>query len=236
MIPDGAIVNTNAGVFEAGNNETAATIRIQRSGLAKGYTYLVPLKLKPITDIETITVSDKMHYIILEYPLDPEDDKINLTVDSFFDIYGWHIAGDYGNMLDDDNSTHFETQYWAVTGNSTYGTPLDVKLGKEVHSVMFEYITRGTGSTNPSDITLWASNNDEVTSNADSNSWFKLGEVSNTPAVGEEYKKFTSKVYISSTPFKYLRIAVKKGNSAVDGTASSAGGCWGVAKLTIWAN
>ena len=28
----------------------------------------------------------------------------------------------------------------------------------------------------------------------------------------------------------------KKGNSAVDGTASSAGGCWGVAKLTIWAN
>lgn len=236
MIPDGAIVNTNAGVFEAGNNEPAATIRIQRSGLAKGYTYLVPLKLKPITDIETITVSDKMHYIILEYPLDPEDDKINLTVDSFFDIYGWHIASDYGNMLDDDNSTHFETQYWAVTGNSTYGTPLDVKLGKEVHSVMFEYITRGTGSTNPSDITLWASNNDEVTSNADSNSWFKLGEVSNTPAVGEEYKKFTSKVYISSTPFKYLRIAVKKGNSAVDGTASSAGGCWGVAKLTIWAN
>lgn len=243
MIPEAAIVNINEGVFEAGNNETAATIRIIRSGLAKGYTYLVPLKLKPITDIETISVSEKLHYIILEYPLDPEDDKIELTPASFFDVYGWHISGDYKNMLDDDNATHFETAYWDVnngmtTGNSTYGTPLDVKIGKEVHSIMLEYITRTNGSTNPSDITLWASNDDDVTTNKDSNSWFELGAVLNTPPTGQQNSnvKYTSKVFMSSAPFKYLRIAVKTGNGPVDGSVNYAGYCWGMAKLTLWAN
>lgn len=233
MIPEAAIVNINEGVFEAGNNEAAGTIRIRREGLAKGYTYLVPLKLKPITEIETISVSDKMHYIILEYPLDPEADKIELTASSFFDVYGWHISNDYANMLDDKNDTHFETQYWTVTGNATYGTPLDVKIGKEVHSIMFEYITRSNGSTNPSDITLWASNDDDVVTNKDSESWFVLGPVANPPAVGQSNVQYTSKVFMSSEPFKYLRIAVKTGNGPVDGTGKS-GNCWGMAKLTIW--
>lgn len=234
MVPAEAIVAVNDAVFEAGNNETAAAIRIRRAGLAKGYTYLVPLKLKPITDIETISVNEKKHYIIVEYPLDPVDDKIGLTTESFFDVYGWHISNDYKNMLDDDNATHFETQYWSITGNTKYGTPLDIKLGKEVHSIMFEYITRSGGNTNPNDITLWASNDDNVTTDKDSNSWFELGPVLNTPARYESNAKYTSKVYISSEPFKYLRIAVKTGNGSVDGTAANSGNCWGMAKLTLW--
>ena len=120
-----------------------------------------------------------------------------------------------------------------VTGNATYGTPLDIKTGKEVHSIMFEYITRDNGSTNPNDITLWASNDDEVVTNKDSESWFKLGPVLNTPAAGKGKEKYTSKVYISAEPFKYLRIAVKTGNLPVDGTGA-ASGCWGMSKLTIW--
>ncbi len=233
MIPQEAIMNINEGVFEAGNNETAAAIRIQREGLAKGYTYLIPLKLKFIEDIETISVSDKMHYIVLEYPLDPEDDMIELTTSSFFDVYGWHGGKNYAALLDDEISTIFETNYGMVTGNATYGTPLDIKTGKEVHSIMFEYITRDNGSTNPNDITLWASNDDEVVTNKDSESWFKLGPVLNTPAAGKGKEKYTSKVYISAEPFKYLRIAVKTGNLPVDGTGA-ASGCWGMSKLTIW--
>lgn len=235
MTPEAAIVNINEGVFEAGNNEAAAAIRIRRAGLAKGYTYLVPLKLKPITEIETISVSEKLHYIILEYPLDPEADRIELTTESFFDVYGWHISNDYGNLIDNNNETHFETQYWAITGNTTYGTPLDVRIGKEVHSVMFEYITRGGGNTNPQDISLWASNDDEVTTNSESARWFKLGDVSGVPARYEAHKKYSSKVFVSSQPFKYIRIAVKTGNEPVDGTGT-AGGCWGMAELKIWAN
>ncbi|MEY8686950.1 DUF1735 domain-containing protein [Bacteroides sp. AN502(2024)] len=235
MVPEAAIVNLSEAVFEAGNNEAAAAIRIKRAGLAKGYTYLVPLKLKPITEIGTISVSEKLHYIILEYPLDPEADRIELTTSSFFDVYGWHISSDYGNMIDNNNATIFETQYWAVTGNTTYGTPLDVRIGKEVRSVMFEYTTRNNGSTNPQDISLWASNEDEATTNSESATWFKLGDVTDVPARGEGYQTYSSKVFTSTQPFKYLRIAVKTGNEPVDGTGPS-NGCWGMAELKIWAN
>lgn len=233
LIPEAAIVNYNEGVFEAGNNEAAATIRIKRAGLAKGNTYLIPLKLRPITEMEAISVSEELHYIILEYPLDPEADRIELTTESFFDVYGWHITDDYYKLIDNNVDTYFETIFWEITGNATYGTPLDVRIGKEVHSVMFEYITRSGGNTNPQDISLWASDDDEVTTSSE---WFKLGDVSGVPAQGEEFKTFKSKVFSSERQFKYLRIAVKRGNDMLDGTAASTGGCWGMAELKILAN
>lgn len=238
MIPADAATEIEAAVFEAGNNESAGTITIQKDKLSKGQTYLVPLKLAPITEYENISTSNKLFYGILEYSLDMVNDKIQLTTDSFNDVYGgWCPANQFPYLLDKDLSTHFETAYWEVNGkpagNSTYGVPLDIKIGKEVNSIMFEYITRTGGGTNPGDMTLYVSNDDEVLTNSESTSWRVLGVPANLIAAGKAGQTYTSKVFSSADKFKYLRIAVKRGNGPCDGTVKT--NCWGMAEFSLWA-
>lgn len=231
MIPDGAIVDTNAGVFEAGNNETAATIRIQRSGLAKGYTYLVPLKLKPITDIETITVSDKMHYIILEYPLDPEDDKIALRVDMLSDPF--NCGGGDGKTLEDlikdDPEAYYHTQYGSTTiGNKEWGQPFDIAFDSPLKSIQFKYRTRhNNNNCVPTLIKLYVGN--------DKKNWTLLatiGESDNLPT--DAAKIYTSKVFIGEEEFKYLRFSVMEsaqGATIGDGEHDRT---WAMGQFEIW--
>lgn len=231
MIPDGAIADTNAGVFEAGNNETAATIRIQRSGLAKGYTYLVPLKLKPITDIETITVSDKMYYIILEYPLDPEDDKIALRVDMLSDPF--NCGGGDGKKLEDlikdDPQAYYHTQYGSKTiGNKEWGQPFDITFDSPLKSIQFKYRTRhDNNNCVPKLIKLYVGN--------DKNNWALLatiGESDNLPT--DAAKIYTSKVFIGEEEFKYLRFSVMEsaqGATIGDGKNDCT---WAMGQFEIW--
>lgn len=231
MIPQEAIVSINEGVFEASNNETAATIRIQREGLAKGYTYLIPLKLKPIEDITTISVSEKMHYIILEYPLDPEDDKIELTVDMLSDPFS--CAGGDGktlaDLIKDDPEAYYHTQYGRTdVGNAEWGQPFDVSFKSPLRSIQFKYRTRHNNNNGvPKLIKLHISNDKE--------NWVLLATIGKNEVLPTGKSEiYTSKVFIAATEFKYLRFSVMEspqGATIGDGTHDCT---WAMGQFTIW--
>lgn len=224
MVPAEAIVAVNDAVFEAGNNETAAAIRIRRAGLAKGYTYLVPLKLKPITDIETISVNEKKHYIIVEYPLDPVDDKIGLRVDMLSDPF--NCGGGDGTTFADlinleDLNKYYHTK-WGRTdvGNAEWGQPFDIKFDSPLKSIQFKYRTRkGNNNAVPKLIKLY------VGKDADNLKLLNVigdNEVMPTGA-GDP---FTSEVMIAEEEFTYLRFSVME---------SALGPTIGAGKDTSWA-
>lgn len=227
MIPEAAIVNINEAVFEAGNNEAAGTIRIKREGLAKGYTYLVPLKLKPITEIETISVSDKKHYIILEYPLDPEADKIELQPAMLSDPF--NCGGGDGTTLnalvDGKTDTYYHTQYGATVGDMTYGQPVDITFNAPIKSIQFEYVTRHNNSNGaPTLIKLFVSDDKEQ--------WEELGILSSGLPSGTT-ATFTSKVYIATKEFSYFRFSVMS-SPLGECTGQSTGPSWALSELRIW--
>ena len=235
MLPAAAVENIESAVFESGNNEAAATITVLRDKLSKGHSYLIPLKLKPIEGLGTIKVSDKIFYGIAAYEIDMEKDKIALDVNSINDVFGWLRSGEIKNLFDNAASTHMDTNYGLITGNATYGTPMDVKIGKEVNSIKFRYITRANNATVPGDMSIWVSNDDDVLINKESTAWTCLGAATGLPVQALTNQTYTSSVFSSSTPFKYLRIAVKKGNGPVDGTQTGTGNCWTMAEFSLWA-
>lgn len=231
MVPAEAIVAVNDAVFEAGNNETAAAIRIRRAGLAKGYTYLVPLKLKPITDIETISVNEKKHYIIVEYPLDPVDDKIELTVDMLSDPF--NCAGGDGktlaDLIKDDPEAYYHTKYGSTTvGNAEWGQPFDVSFNSPLRSIQFKYRTRHNNNNGvPKLIKLYISNDKE--------NWVQLATIGENEVLPTGKSEiYTSKVFVAATEFKYLRFSVMEspqGATIGDGKNDCT---WAMGQFTIW--
>lgn len=231
MVPAEAIVAVNDAVFEAGNNETAAAIRIRRAGLAKGYTYLVPLKLKPITDIETISVNEKKHYIIVEYPLDPVDDKIELTVDMLSDPF--NCAGGDGktlaDLIKDDPEAYYHTKYGSTTvGNAEWGQPFDVSFNSPLRSIQFKYRTRHNNNNGvPKLIKLYISNDEE--------NWVQLATIGENEVLPTGKSEiYTSKVFVAATEFKYLRFSVMEspqGATIGDGKNDCT---WAMGQFTIW--
>lgn len=231
MIPEAAIVNINEGVFEAGNNEAAAAIRIRRAGLAKGYTYLVPLKLKPITEIETISINEKLHYIILEYPLDPEADRIALRVDMLSDPFNC-AGGDGTTLADLINTENLNTYYhtiWGRTdvGNAEWGQPFDITFDSPLKSIQFKYRTRASNANAvPRLIKLYVGNNANNLTLLDI-----IGDNENLPTgAGDTY---TSKVIISTEEFTFLRFSVME--SALGATIGAGEDTsWAMGQFEIW--
>lgn len=231
MIPEEAIVFTNEGVFEAGNNEAAATIRIKRAGLVKGYTYLIPLKLKPITEIEAISVNEKLHYIILEYPLDPVADKIELTEEMFSDPFdcGGGDGTTFADLINTEDLTKYYHTRWGYTdvGNAEWGQPFDITFGSPLKSIQFKYRTRhNNNNCVPKLIKLYAGNDI-----ADLKLLDTIGDNETLPTgTGETY---TSKVIMSTEEFTILRFSVME---SAQGTTIGAGEdhTWAMGQLEIW--
>lgn len=228
MIPTEAIGDIEAAVFESGNNESASTVTIRRDHLSKGYTYLLPLRLKAITEYENIAVSDKVFYGIVEYPLDMVKDKIALTTAMLADPFGCG-GGDgtvLANLVDGETSTYYHTQYGKAVGDVTYGQPVDITLPNPMRSVMFSYTTRTqNGNGTPLLIKLFISN--------DGNTWDELTTISSGLPNYVAGASYTSKVFAAAQEFKYLRFSVM---SSPLGTCDgqSTGPCWALAELELW--
>lgn len=228
MIPTEAIDDIEAAVFESGNNESASTVTIRRDHLSKGYTYLLPLRLKAITEYENIAVSDKVFYGIVEYPLDMVKDKIALTTAMLADPFGCG-GGDgtvLANLVDGETSTYYHTQYGKAVGDVTYGQPVDITLPNPMRSVMFSYTTRTqNGNGTPLLIKLFISN--------DGNAWDELTTISSGLPNYVAGASYTSKVFAAAQEFKYLRFSVM---SSPLGTCDgqSTGPCWALAELELW--
>lgn len=227
MIPTGAFSDIEAAVFEAGNNESAGTVTIRRDHLSKGYTYLLPLRLKAITEYENIAVSDKIFYGIVEYPLDMVKDKITLTTTMLADPFGCG-GGDgtvLANLVDGATNTYYHTQYGKTVGDPTYGQPVDITLDNPVKSVMFSYVTRhNNGNATPQTIKLFTSNDGE--------NWTELTTINSGLPV-DNLKTYTSKIFAATEEFKYLRFSVIRSRlGECDG--SSVGPCWALAELELW--
>lgn len=228
MIPTEAIGDIEAAVFESGNNESASTVTIRRDHLSKGYTYLLPLRLKAITEYENIAVSDKVFYGIVEYPLDMVKDKIALTTAMLADPFGCG-GGDgtvLANLVDGETGTYYHTQYGKAVGDVTYGQPVDITLPNPMRSVMFSYTTRTqNGNGTPLLIKLFISN--------DGNAWDELTTISSGLPNYVAGASYTSKVFAAAQEFKYLRFSVM---SSPLGTCDgqSTGPCWALAELELW--
>lgn len=228
MIPTEAIGDIEAAVFESGNNESASTVTIRRDHLSKGYTYLLPLRLKAITEYENIAVSDKVFYGIVEYPLDMVKDKIALTTAMLADPFGCG-GGDgtvLANLVDGETSTYYHTQYGKAVGDVTYGQPVDITLPNPMRSVMFSYTTRTqNGNGTPLLIKLFISN--------DGNAWDELTTISSGLPNYVARASYTSKVFAAAQEFKYLRFSVMSSPLGIcDG--QSTGPCWALAELELW--
>lgn len=228
MIPTEAIGDIEAAVFESGNNESASTVTIRRDHLSKGYTYLLPLRLKAITEYENIAVSDKVFYGIVEYPLDMVKDKIALTTAMLADPFGCG-GGDgtvLANLVDGETSTYYHTQYGKAVGDVTYGQPVDITLPNPMRSVMFSYTTRTqNGNGTPLLIKLFISN--------DGNAWDELTTISSGLPNYVAGASYTSKVFAAAQEFKYLRFSVMSSPLGIcDG--QSTGPCWALAELELW--
>ena len=228
MIPTEAIGDIEAAVFESGNNESASTVTIRRDHLSKGYTYLLPLRLKAITEYENIAASDKVFYGIVEYPLDMVKDKIALTTAMLADPFGCG-GGDgtvLANLVDGETSTYYHTQYGKAVGDVTYGQPVDITLPNPMRSVMFSYTTRTqNGNGTPLLIKLFISN--------DGNAWDELTTISSGLPNYVAGASYTSKVFAAAQEFKYLRFSVMSSPLGIcDG--QSTGPCWALAELELW--
>lgn len=228
MIPTEAIGDIEAAVFESGNNESASTVTIRRDHLSKGYTYLLPLRLKAITEYENIAVSDKVFYGIVEYPLDMVKDKIALTAAMLADPFGCG-GGDgtvLANLVDGETSTYYHTQYGKAVGDITYGQPVDITLPNPMRSVMFSYTTRTqNGNGTPLLIKLFISN--------DGNIWDELTTISSGLPNYVAGASYTSKVFAAAQEFKYLRFSVMSSPLGIcDGQTT--GPCWALSELELW--
>lgn len=228
MIPAEATSDIEAAVFEAGNNESAATVTIKRDMLSKGFTYLVPLKLKPITEYENIKANDKTFYAIVEYPLDMANDKINLTTDMLSDPFqcGGGDGTKLAALVDGDTETYYHTQYGKPVGDVTYGQPFDIALGNPIKSVMFRYITRhNNGNGTPLLIKLFVSN--------DNTNWSELTTISSGLPNNQTKAQYLSRVFVAEQEFKYLRFSVMSSPLGIcDG--QSAGPSWALAEFELW--
>lgn len=230
MIPGEAVGETTEAVFEAGNTESVAAVNVRRQGLAKGYTYLIPLRIKAVEGMDAIVVNDRLHYIILEYPLDPEADMIELDESMLADPFscGGGDGTTLAELVDNDVDTYYHTQYGTKTGTPEYGQPVDIALGKSVRSIQIQYVTRDNNNATPTRIKLFVS--------SDGESWEELADIRDgLPGGGkEEYK---SPVFMAEKEFSHLRFSVMSSKFGVcDGQSDGDGSipCWALAELNIW--
>lgn len=230
MIPARAYDTPDPLLFESGYSETFGMLVVKRAELVKGSTYLVPLKLSN-SSMETIIPDSKMHYVILQYPLDLVKDKIELNnkLSLPFDI---QQVGPINNLTDGNVTTIFATKYGVSCGNPEYGQPFDIKLDKPIQAIMFKYTTRfNNDNATPKVIKLFTS--------TDGEQWSELTTISSgLPTAAQA--DYTSIVFTAEQKFSYLRFSVMESKIGIcDGSNDNSGditkfSCWALSDFYLW--
>lgn len=223
-------------IFESGYNDATGVVWIDRSKLFKGYTYLTPLRLKQNEEIETIKSNPKLCYGILEYLLHPVEDKITLNADNLSAPAGYmsnSLSILYDGITGKGNVC--ESNWSAAVGDEKYGHPLDVKLGKEVHTFQFGYHSKfDWNNSAPTKIRIYTGTADA----AGNVTWSDapLKEITGLPTEDKRTEMYKSPVLTSTQGFTHVRIAIIESSlGALDGTPESESRCWGLSELYVWA-
>lgn len=217
-------------VFESEINEAVGILEVSRDVLTKGSIYLVPLRLEQTETMGSIVADPNVHYLILQYLLDPVSDKINLTAAMLSDPF--NCGGGDGTKLDAlvdgivSSASYYHTQYGKAVGNPEWGQPFDIALATSVRVIQIGYTTRdGNLGGAPKVVDIYTKNNE-------AEDWVKLTRLdSGLPnAVKVDYK---SAVFASETPFRYIRFSVMESQRSpcIGGDKDQ---YWNLSEFRLW--
>lgn len=217
-------------VFETEINEAVGILEIKREALTKGSIYLVPLRLEQTESMGAIVADQSVHYLILQYLLDPVSDKINLTADMLSDPFkcgggdGTTLAALVDGIV--ATTSYYHTQYGKPVGNPEWGQPFDIALATPVQVIQIGYTTRdGNKGGAPKDVVIYTKNNE-------ADSWVQLTRLdSGLPdGVKVDYK---SAAFTSETPFRYIRFSVMA-SQTTPCLGEAANQYWNLSEFRLW--
>lgn len=229
-LPTGAWYEPDPLVFEPEINEAVGVLEISREALTKGSVYLVPLRLGQTESMGSIVADQSVHYLILQYLLDPVTDKINLTADMLSDPF--NCGGGDGTTLAAlvdgivATTSYYHTQYGKAVGNKEWGQPFDIALTTPVRVIQIGYTTRdGNKGGAPKDVIIFTKNNE-------ADDWVELTRLNSglPDGVKVDYK---SAAFTSETPFRYIRFSVMA-SQTTPCLGEAANQYWNLSEFRLW--
>lgn len=234
-IPSAAFTEPENLIFNIGISESVGVLVVDRSKLAKGTTYLVPLQLKQSEDLATITSDTKKHYVILKYMFDMVGDKIALDASMLRDPFGCTGENTLGALVDNNGDTFWGTKYGEASGTVEYGQAFDVHIGKSVNSIMFKYTTRSNNNATPTVIKIFTSADNGLTWNTDPLATLNKDTNGLPQASKAEY---TSSTYSSQEAFNCIRFSIMESKLGIcDGQHKTPDNFWvstALSEFALW--
>lgn len=222
-------------IFNDGISESIGVLVVNRSKLSKGSTYLVPLQLEQSEEIDNIVSDTKKHYVILKYLFDMEKDKIDLK-GKLEDTFGITGAGEgsLANLIDENPDTHWGTEYRKSCGSPEWGQSFDIHIGKDVHSIMFKYTTRGNSNATPTLIKLFISSDDGQT--WEDEPLATLTKDANRLPQDSKIE-FTSSTYSIDKTFNCIRFSIMESKQGKCDGLNKSGNWWvstALSEISLW--
>lgn len=198
LLPADAYTLGSPVAFASNNNTADLEVVVDRTKLAYGY-YILPVALTGCTQ-PAIQIDETRNTCLLGIAYVPNLTATALTVSMLSSNAKEPSEGSYEGLLDNVNSTFFHSAWSVAVPDAHY---LQVSLSEECTAFRFYYQTRlENGNAAPAEIIVSGSaNGTDFTSIATINQGLPT-EGGNAP--------YTSQVFFSEQPLKYLRFTVTR--------------------------
>lgn len=204
ILPADAYTLAETVKFEMGKTVTMNKVIVDKTKLAMG-EYVLPLKLADCTqpyfpiEEEKNTCLFSIIYTPAEIPLTLNMLSSNATVDGDGTGLNGLFDGRAGNK-------HWHSNYSGSVIDPVYGHYIDFKLPNAIQAFAFDFWTRFENANGaPTKVVLYTGN--------DGSTWTKWKEINMKLSAGDE--EYNSSIFMSETPFQYLRFSVTDSNAGV---------------------